>query len=175
MHEQEGISLELDISYEDDCICALDEAEIAEAARFVLVQEQLTCACQLSISVVSNETIARLNKQWRGIDRPTDVLSLECESPDEATVLAAAPVSLGDIVLAPRYIAAQAADWGTDEANETRLLLVHGILHLLGYDHETDEEARIMEAREDELVSLLTHDTLVGTVQLTRHGLGDEQ
>ena len=89
------------------------------------------------------------------MDRATDVLSLECERPDDPDLAEGEPCELGDIVLAPAYIARQAAAFGTTPADESRLLLVHGLLHLLGYDHIEDDEAEVMEAREDELVALV--------------------
>ncbi|MBQ9058370.1 MAG: rRNA maturation RNase YbeY [Atopobiaceae bacterium] len=170
-----SLALELFLDAEEGVVCALDAAELERCVRFVLEQEQVTGACELSLSMVSDEHMRELNRAWRGIDRPTDVLSLECESPFEDARDFAVPVMLGDIVLAPSYIAAQAANFKTTEADETRLLLVHGILHLLGYDHEEEEMARTMEAREDQLVALLGGDGSLGAVRIVRHGRGDEE
>ena len=114
--------------------------------------------------------MAQLNHRWRGKDRATDVLSLECERPDDANLAPGEPCELGDVILAPAYVAAQAARFGTTPADEFLLLLVHGVLHLLGYDHLTDEEAGVMEAREDELLALIGAAAPTAHVTLTRHG-----
>ena len=65
--------------------------------------------------------------------------------------------------------------FGTTPADECRLLLVHGMLHLLGYDHVEEDEALAMETREDELVSLLPLDAQVGHVRVTRHEAGADE
>ena len=72
-------------------------------------------------------------------------------------------------MLAPSYIARQATAFGTTEADECRLLLVHGLLHLLGHDHLNEEEAGAMEAREDELLGLIPTDGTLDRVVITRH------
>ena len=78
-------------------------------------------------------------------------------------------------MIAPAFVASRAAGFGTTAADEFRLLLVHGCLHLLGYDHLADDEAEVMEAREDELVALLPHDGVRGHVELTRHREGVDE
>ena len=121
------------------------------------------------------ERIRELNAEWRGRDVATDVISLECERPDDPDLAPGEPCELGDIVLAPDYIARQAARFGTTAADEFRLLLVHGTLHLLGYDHLEDDEAEVMEAREDALLALLPHDGATRPVTLTRHREGVDE
>lgn len=166
--------LEFDLVCDEGIACALDDDELFSGVALVLREEGVTRPCAVSCSIVSEERMHELNLSWRGVDRPTDVLSLECERPDDPDLAPGEPCELGDIVLAPAYIARQAASFGTTPADETRLLLVHATLHLLGYDHLEDEEAEVMEAREDELVGMLPHDgTLVG-VRVTRHESGDE-
>ncbi|MDD3486001.1 MAG: rRNA maturation RNase YbeY, partial [Atopobiaceae bacterium] len=101
------------------------------------------------------------------------VLPLECERPDDRSLGEDEPCELGDVILAPGYISRQACHMKTTPAEETTLLLVHATLHLLGYDHVDEGDARLMEAREDELVSQLAHAGAPIHVELTRHG-GDE-
>ena len=113
--------------------------------------------------------------EWRGRDAVTDVISLECERPDDPDLAPGEPCELGDIVLAPARIAEQSVGFGTTPADECRLLLVHGMLHLLGYDHVEEDEALAMETREDELVSLLPLDAQVGHVRVTRHEAGADE
>ncbi len=145
--------LELDCMAEEGVACALNEEELFQTIALVLDEEEVERPCGVSLSIVDDERMRELNAEWRGIDRATDVLSLECERPDDPDLAPGEPCELGDIVLAPAYIARQAQSFGTTPADETRLLLVHGTLHLLGYDHLQDDEAEVMEARERELLS----------------------
>lgn len=147
----------------------LDKDEVRRDCDLVLREEGVTRPCMVSVSVVSDERIHQLNKTWRGVDRPTDVISLECERPDDPGLAPGEPCELGDIVLAPDYITRQAQRFGTTPADECRLLLVHGMLHLLGYDHLEEDEAEVMEAREDELVAKIRTDAHISHVTFTRH------
>lgn len=147
----------------------LGEDEIERDCDFVLQAEGVTRPCMVSVSVVSDERMHELNRTWRDVDRATDVLSLECERPSDPDLAPGEPCELGDIVLAPHYIAEQAKRFGTTPADECRLLLVHGMLHLLGYDHLEDAEAEVMEAREDELVAQIKTDAHITHVEFTRH------
>lgn len=160
---------EYDLSVEEGVLPLLTEDEVRADCDLVLAEEGVTRPCLVSISVVSDERIHELNREWRGIDRPTDVISLECERPDDPDLAPGEPCELGDIVLAPAYIERQAKRYGTTPADECRLLLVHGMLHLLGYDHIDEAEAEVMEAREDELVALIGTDAEIGHVEFTRH------
>lgn len=141
------MKLNLIVSTETQDRCALSEQELLHIAEYVLEREHIRCTTELSVQLVGISRMQELNCDWRGIDAPTDVLSLECERPgDESTGI---PTLLGDIILCPSYIARQAAQYEASEQRETALLLIHGLLHLLGYDHETDDEARLMETLEE--------------------------
>lgn len=83
------------------------------------------------------------------------MLSFECDSAFDEDIPLDEALELGDIILAPQVIARQAPEFGNSAQDECRLMLVHGMLHLLGYDHIEDDEAEAMEAREDELLRLL--------------------
>ncbi|PKQ38530.1 MAG: rRNA maturation RNase YbeY [Actinobacteria bacterium HGW-Actinobacteria-1] len=115
-------------------------------AHFALGLESAPEQSELSIALVDIDEMARLNEQYRGIVGPTDVLSFGCDDPCVAA--GDEPITLGDVIIAPEVAAAQAVELGTTVESELNLLLVHGILHLLGYDHETDEDASVMQARE---------------------------
>ena len=141
-----------DIMLEEGVVCPVGTDEIREDCDFVLRSEGVGRPCMVSVSIVGDARMRELNAEWRDQDRVTDVLSLECERPDDADLAPGEPCELGDIVLAPAYIERQAKGFGTTPADEFRLLLVHGMLHLLGYDHLEDDEAEVMEAREDELL-----------------------
>jgi probable rRNA maturation factor len=83
-----------------------------------------------TIAFVSDKRIRELNRQFRGIDRPTDVLSFPTDGPDES--------NLGDIAISVETAAAQAKENGLSFEDEIAQLILHGLLHLSGYDHETD-------------------------------------
>lgn len=152
----------------EECPLALSQDEVERICDVVLKEEGIERPCMVSLTVTDDDGMRELNQEWRGIDAPTDVLSLECERPDDPDLAPGEPCELGDIVLAPGYIARQAETLGVSAESETRLLLVHGLLHLLGYDHIEDEEATVMEAREDELCALIAGGP-TRHVRVTRH------
>lgn len=161
----------IDFSVSEGIVPPFDESEFERIVEYVLAEEEIDRPCLVSVSLVMDDEIRELNAEWRGIDAVTDVISLECERPDDPDLAEDEPCELGDIVLAPAYIADQAQRLGTGFETEFTLLLVHGMLHLLGYDHLDDDEARAMEAREDALVSALVGGSL--HAGLTRHAEGD--
>ncbi len=94
----------------------------------------------LELLVVDDESIRRLNKEYRGIDKATDVLSFPLQETPGAP--------LGSIVISAQKVREGASKYGHSEAEEFALLFIHGLLHLLGYDHETDEgQMRALEAK----------------------------
>ena len=132
---------------------------IEQLAMFVLEQEQRPEATEVSITFVDDDTIAQMNEEYRGKVGPTDVLSFECDGVDgdedfaDAVVDAGDVMLLGDIVISVDTAERQCAGFGTTFPQEVEILTIHGLLHLCGYDHIEDDEAAIMEAREDELLA----------------------
>jgi probable rRNA maturation factor len=102
-------------------------------------------AAEISILLADDETVRQLNKRHRRLDRPTNVLSFPL---DTASPAGGPPTMLGDVVLASGVVAREAATQGKAVGAHLSHLVVHGVLHLLGYDHETDPEAETMEALE---------------------------
>lgn len=139
--------------YREDDVRSLFDIEAL--ARLVIEQEGMPDTTEVSIGFVDDEAIHKLNREWRGIDRPTDVLSFECDYlDDDMPVFDGGPFELGDVVVAPDIAESQAPQFGISFADEISLLVTHGLLHLCGYDHMDDEEARVMENRERELLEL---------------------
>ncbi len=129
-----------------------DRGRLAERAEALLAALS-HAESELSIALVDDATMARLNEQYRGRTGPTDVLSfslLEGEHAEQRGTM------LGDVVIALAVADRQAASLGHDLDEELLRLLIHGTLHLLGYDHERDDEAAVMEARERELRAALS-------------------
>lgn len=130
---------------------AWDEDGIERLTRFALERMNVSDNCEVSISLVSVDEIRELNREYRGKDAPTDVLSFECDSPWDAE-LANECIELGDVVIALDVVDEQRAQFGTTLEQEASLMLVHSLLHLLGYDHMTDEDAREMETLEKRIL-----------------------
>ncbi len=106
---------------------------------------------ELCLRLTDDAEVQELNAKWRGLDRPTNVLSFPAAPAQSA---AAAPV-LGDIVLAFETVAREARENDAPLADHYRHLVAHGFLHLIGYDHQTDEEAELMEDLEKRALARL--------------------
>lgn len=107
---------------------------------------------ELGITFTDNAHMRRLNAAWRGKDRPTNVLSFPSSPVARGAIL---PPLLGDIVLGAETIAAEAAEEAKPLDHHIAHLLVHGFLHLAGYDHQTDQDAENMEAAERRALAAL--------------------
>jgi len=137
----------------------LNEAEqeslsvILKALRAAARAENLPPA-DVAVTVVDNEQIHALNKEYRQVDRPTDVLSFPLWEPGEEWVISEEEetVPLGDIVISYPKAKEQAEEYGHSLERELGFLAVHGFLHLLGYDHETAEEEKEMFQRQEEIL-----------------------
>lgn len=129
----------------------LDLTAFERLAAFVLDREDAPAHVELSIAVVEIDEMTELNARYRGKEGPTDVLSFECDDPCAATG-SDEPIAIGDVVIAPEIAVQQAEEYGHTVEEELNLLLVHGVLHLLGYDHIEDADATVMQARERALL-----------------------
>lgn len=109
---------------------------------------------ELAILLTDDATIRTLNRDWRGIDKPTNVLSFPAAS-SPAQDNNSAPAMLGDIAIAYETTRREAETEHKPFANHLSHLAVHGFLHLIGYDHETDDEANVMENLERQILSKL--------------------
>lgn len=134
----------------------VDVHALSELAERVMAGEEVAAGTGLAILVTGDDEVRRLNHDYLGIDAPTDVLSFPDDAPD--FVQTGAQPYLGDIAIALPTAARQAAESGHALDDELAHLLVHGILHLQGYDHEfsREEEAR-MRSREEHYLGDLTH------------------
>ena len=104
---------------------------------------------ELSILIVNNQRIQDLNKKYRGIDKPTDVLSFPMMGTEFNPPTPFSPLLLGDVVLSMEKIQSQAREQGHSADHELMMLLTHGILHLIGYDHErSPQEEQRMRKKE---------------------------
>jgi probable rRNA maturation factor len=116
---------------------------VERAARAALAGLDLAGPLELSLALADDATVRNLNRDYRGKDKPTNVLSFpqDSEQPDGTLIL-------GDVVLARETCLAEAAAAGRSPADHLSHLVVHGVLHLAGHDHEDEREAEEMEAME---------------------------
>ena len=135
----------------------LDESLIASVARHALDAMHVNPAAELSILAVTTEVMSELHERWMDEPGPTDVMSFpmdelteESRRPDAPDM---GPALLGDIVLCPEFAKAQARQAGHTLSDELHLLTVHGVLHLLGYDHGEPDEEREMFALQNKLLT----------------------
>lgn len=140
-------------------------ALLKRAVRATLDAERVEMQCEVNILYTDDNAIKKLNHAQRGIDEATDVLSFPYVDaiPGEPLSVhetdldpATGAVMLGEIVLSVERARAQAAEYGHSVEREGAYLTVHSVLHLLGYDHEADEQCRaVMREREEYVMSLL--------------------
>lgn len=132
------------------------EGPIVEVARYALDRMGVSPLAELSIMLVELEPMAELHERWLDEPGPTDVMSFPMDEYDSARrpdAPSSGPALLGDIVLCPAFAADQAAAAGHGLEDELHLLTVHGVLHLLGYDHAEPDEERQMFGLQAELLA----------------------
>jgi probable rRNA maturation factor len=108
---------------------------------------------ELSVVLADDALVRQLNRDWRGKDAATNVLSFAALDDEEAPIVEGAPLLLGDVVLAFETVAAEAAAEGLALEDHLAHLVIHGVLHLVGFDHEEEEEALEMESLETRLLA----------------------
>ncbi len=135
----------------------VDVEELRDLAVLVLSEEGYPESTEVAILLVSESEMAGYNKRFLDREGPTDVLAFPVETllpgivPDLDPH--GPPLIAGDVIISPAYVAQQARANGVTSSDEMALMVTHGMLHLLGYDHATDEEAEHMEQRERELLA----------------------
>ena len=152
-----GSAISVEISLECDAwlaACPDVEALAATAARAALavIWPEANAPAILSVILTDDDEQRRLNRTYRGIDAPTNVLSFAL---GDAPAPAGAPVLLGDVVLAFATVEREAREQHKKLADHLAHLVVHGVLHLCGFDHEGEVEAAAMEALEAEILKSL--------------------
>ena len=138
---------------------AVDLAEYGSLAELVLTQEGYPKDSEVTLLMVSENEMSGYNQRFLSREGPTDVLSFPVEDllpgvvPEHDPL--GPPLLLGDVVIAPTYVRRQAEEFEVTFEDEMALMVTHGILHLIGYDHLEDSEAERMEQRERDLLSLV--------------------
>lgn len=162
----------LDIQYETEKTIPVDyESLITKVVNAALDYAKCPYEVELNVTLTDNEEIHKINREFREIDRPTDVLSFpmldydepgnfdwleadeeiadDCFNPETGELL------LGDIVISVEKVISQAEEYGHSVERELGFLVAHSMLHLFGYDHMEEEERIVMEQKQEEILQLL--------------------
>ncbi len=147
------------IQYGNDNIPDVPEIiteSIISAVNQVLSDQKVEVECDIAVTLTDNEDIREINNNYRGIDRETDVLSFPMLEFDTPGAIFATPedyeddkLVLGDIIISVEKAYAQAEEYGHSPEREFAFLAAHSVLHLLGYDHMTEEEEKIMFEKQE--------------------------
>lgn len=147
--------MQIDFIDETNSLTNKEKKDVEQLLQLAAEMEKVKERAELSITFVDNESIRSLNKEYRGIDRETDVLSFALNDGEEEVDhdFEEMPKLLGDIVVSVEKAATQAEEYGHSYQRELGFLVVHGFLHLLGYHHEEKEAEKIMFARQEQILS----------------------
>lgn len=155
------------ISNETDTVLDVPDTEalIRRVIEAALEFEGCPFETEVNVTIADDDEVHRINREFRGIDRATDVLSfpgLELDAPGDFSGISAeddfcaeffnpdtGELMLGDMIISADKVRAQAAEYGHGELRELAFLVVHSMYHLFGYDHEDEDDARLMESRQE--------------------------
>ena len=147
---------EIGVHIEEEFRGLVDEGWVRRITRYALAAEKVAPPYEISLVFTDSEMVQRLNRDYRGVDETTDVLAfymLTQKQANDSFVLPPDGIArLGEVIISCPQAVKQAEEQGHSVKKELALLIIHGILHLLGYDHEKPEEERRMRDREEELL-----------------------
>lgn len=147
------MTFDVDVVWDSEVEETIPPADVRQAAEAALSAEDVATGAGLTILLTDDEAVADLNRRYLGEDRPTDVLSFAAgPMPEQVESLVA---YLGDIAISVPTAQRQAAEKGHATVAEIQLLTVHGVLHLLGYDHLNEDERAAMWTRQAAILSQL--------------------
>jgi len=147
--EADGERWDVAVAVSDDFLDEVSAERISALLARVLEGEAVEDGAGLTIEIADDELLHELNREHRGVDGPTDVLSFAAEEGEAFPGAPDQPRYLGDIAVSVETVRRNAAEAGLTTAQEIDHVLVHGVLHLLGWDHESDEDEAAMRAREE--------------------------
>ena len=142
---------DIDVDIQSPLWDAQPEAEGAVRAAIAAAATRAPAGGEMSVLLTDDAAVQALNRDWRKIDKPTNVLSFPAASPKTDGI----PALLGDVAIAFETLAREAGEEEKPFLHHLAHLVVHGYLHLLGYDHGTDSEAEAMEALEREILAAM--------------------
>ena len=154
-------NMEINVLIDEDLEGCLEVSWLKNIAEQVLEAQEAGSDVEMGLVITSQEKVQELNRNYLGRDEPTDVLAFYMVPPAEATVGELPPfitppdgmLHLGEVIISYPQAALQAEEQRHTIKKEIAILIIHGVLHLLGYDHEEPEQERQMSAREAEILS----------------------
>jgi probable rRNA maturation factor len=153
---------QIEIFVEEEFRGVVDEGWARRIAQTVLKAEGVAPPYEVSLVFTDSETVKQLNRDYRGVDKPTDVLAFYMLPQKKVDSFFALPpdgvTHLGEVIISYPQAAEQAKEQGHSPERELALLIIHGILHLLSYDHEDPAEASEMREKEIELLERCSPD-----------------
>jgi len=154
------VAYELNVEVDDEVSEAVDAAEQAALVAMlerVLIEDGIEDGASLALVLSDDTLLQELNLRHREVDAPTDVLSFPAAEGEAFPTAEGEPLYLGDIVVSVESVARQAAEVGLATGEELAHVILHGLLHLLGYDHEEPDEEAVMKAREEAILGPTIH------------------
>ncbi len=148
---------EIDLEVDDVFADAVDIPGLIDQVIRLLGAEEVEAGAGLAVRITGDSLLRELNLAHRGVDEPTDVLSFGAEEGEPFPELEGEPRYLGDIAVSLEAVRRQAPEAGLSVDDELAHVILHGTLHLLGYDHETPEEDADMRAREEAILGPAIH------------------
>jgi probable rRNA maturation factor len=152
---------EINISVKQNLNLCLNESRLQGIVLKTLEAEGIVSSAEIGLVITDSKTIQKLNRTYRGDDKSTDVLAFHMitgmnQKPEQSFVDPPDGVRhLGEVMISYTQAVKQAQEQGHNVAQELALLIVHGVLHLLGYDHELPQENQLMRAKENEILGIL--------------------
>ncbi|WP_442853678.1 rRNA maturation RNase YbeY [Bacillus sp. CHD6a] len=148
--------IEVDMLDETTRLTEEQWADIKNLLLFAAEKESIQTGAELSVTFVNNDRIQEINREYRDKDRPTDVISFAMEEMGEGEIEIHydedAPRMLGDIIISIPKAEEQAEEYGHSVKRELGFLALHGLLHLLGYDHENEADEKVMFDKQKEIL-----------------------
>lgn len=157
MSDSDAAPYAIELQAAEDAGAGVDAAALIALAQRALGAERVATGSELSIVLTDDATIQQLNRTYRETDAPTDVLSFAQGEGDAFVAPDEAAPHLGDVIISLDTARRQADEYRLALEDEVSHLLVHGILHLLGYDHEEQDDAQVMRAHEDIILGEAHH------------------
>jgi probable rRNA maturation factor len=151
-------TVEINVLVDEALAGAVDRGWLEGVARKVLAAENVGARSEVGLVISTNERVQELNRDYRGRDEPTDVLAFSARDDADSPPFISPPdgvLHLGEVIISYPQALAQAEEQGHPLKKELSILLIHGLLHLLGYDHEKADARRKMQTREKELLGLI--------------------
>lgn len=152
-----SVPYELNLEVDDSVDDRVDQASLSAMVERVLTEDGVEDGASVSLVLADDTLLHELNRRHREVDAPTDVLSFPADEGEAFPSLEGEPPYLGDIVVSVDSVGRQAEEAGLGAAEELSHVVLHGLLHLLGYDHEEPDEEAVMKAREEAVLGPTIH------------------